>query len=245
MEKISASATTVFWPPESCSILSVSSPPPNLTLQLTPEYFFIARTLGLFFPPAVTSSPGSSTSDLIITSSPEPPGTSSVKARTNSRATPLNVRSSSSSFCMSRALISSLILPSSFPCSWNLFVYSSRCSAKLTYWSRAFLFTWLNLCSSFCTFSCCLSRLLLLLSENLPNASLGREPRSLILFSRSCRLCTSVCFLLRSFSSSVAWSSAVWSSDSSRVLHFSTTFSKSSSLDWAVSADFSIFSTWL
>lgn len=113
----------------------------------------------------------------IITRYPWPPWTSSEKTSRKCFATPLNVRSIDSSFLWSNTPMSSWIFykvqkhhclervwhpnykqnnlnwiqfsNTSSPASNSacLFWSSSLCSVKFTYWSNAFLLTWLNCCS--------------------------------------------------------------------------------------------------
>lgn len=105
---------------------------------------------------------------------PYPSCTSSENTSLKWCATPLKVRSIDSSFRWSRTVISSLIfcgndhesvklyfLHRIWQSVWNLLLFtsspasssacrfwsSSRCSVKFTYWSSAFLLTWLNCCS--------------------------------------------------------------------------------------------------
>ena len=151
MAKMRATATTVFWPPESCFICIVS-PCPKDTLILTPLYFSakpLAAAAADFSTPPLAAAPGSAFSASgagsvflrCITSSPLPPCTNRANTSRKLRETCLNVRSMDSSFFWSRKDISSFILACALSSSPLRAFRPSRCSVNCWYWSRAFLFT--------------------------------------------------------------------------------------------------------
>mmetsp|Transcript_35617 Transcript_35617/g.90936 ORF Transcript_35617/g.90936 Transcript_35617/m.90936 type:complete len:224 (+) Transcript_35617:570-1241(+) len=183
MAKMRVRATIVFWPPLSCCIVC-TSPMPKDTLTLTPLYFSCVSVTPSSSSTSSTASPGSR---FCITSSPRPPGASSEKISLKFLATCLNVRSMASSLRMSSDCTSSLILTSPLCSSFCLLRRSSRCSVNVTYWSSAFLFTWLNCLSSSATcFSMRCSSLVDLL-RYFSNASVGRLPSSRMRLEMSSR----------------------------------------------------------
>mmetsp|Transcript_36848 Transcript_36848/g.115336 ORF Transcript_36848/g.115336 Transcript_36848/m.115336 type:complete len:469 (-) Transcript_36848:1931-3337(-) len=167
-----------------------------------------------------------------MTSSPRPMGTSSRKTSVKCPATPRKVRRMASSFCWSSARMRSSIFCAPSSSSALRSSSASRCSAKLTYWSSAFLFTWLYFLRSFCVLRSRVSSCFAERSPKRPSSAAGTVPTFWILrmfssrFSMSAwrremaccarRLISSTCSLscacsaLRRSSSPAAACSSAW-----------------------------------
>mmetsp|Transcript_6013 Transcript_6013/g.15280 ORF Transcript_6013/g.15280 Transcript_6013/m.15280 type:complete len:221 (+) Transcript_6013:810-1472(+) len=171
-----------------------------------------------------------SSSENLIVILPSPPGTSSLKTSAKFFATPLNVRSSASSFLASRCSIRAVIASSPFTISFSRSKSLWRWSEKLTYWSCAFLFTWPNcsswrLQSAFSAISCSLD----LLVNDWSNPPLGIAPNlRMQSVASSCLRCN--CDRLdSSLSSSLASSCCLEISAASSARSFSSDAAKSRS----------------
>mmetsp|Transcript_30826 Transcript_30826/g.67304 ORF Transcript_30826/g.67304 Transcript_30826/m.67304 type:complete len:495 (+) Transcript_30826:554-2038(+) len=188
MEKMSDRATTAFCPPESCFIV-LASPAPKETRTCTAWYFSTERSR-LALSGTVPSATGWSLF-LIMTSSPLPLTTISLKISLKCMATPRKVRSMSSSFLRSSPSISSRILSLLFSTSACRRFRSSRCSVNCRNWSSAFLLTWENFLKA--SLHCCSMRCssLAALPLYLSKALEGSDPSSRIFFCRSSRFCSS------------------------------------------------------
>mmetsp|Transcript_64828 Transcript_64828/g.127287 ORF Transcript_64828/g.127287 Transcript_64828/m.127287 type:complete len:381 (-) Transcript_64828:2470-3612(-) len=222
MAKMMLRATRAFCPPESCDMRYTSPLGVNDTLTCTPSKSCTikdaaeaaAAPFAFFFPPAArdeeplpslspsscAAPPSSRSADVRMMSWPRPSGTSSLNTSLKCFDTPLKVRKMASSFCKSRASMSSSMASEPLSSSVRRPKRASRCSLKFTYWSSAFLFTWLYLVSSWftlCSFfinsftpSCVCSS----------SSAAGKEPSCWILRKFSSRFCVSIDRLFSCFS---------------------------------------------
>mmetsp|Transcript_5614 Transcript_5614/g.14028 ORF Transcript_5614/g.14028 Transcript_5614/m.14028 type:complete len:144 (+) Transcript_5614:610-1041(+) len=142
MAKMRAMATRAFCPPDSCDMRKFSEERLKRTLTLTPRKRLTSGLLGsstAFFldaPPSSLSesvpSAAASSMAVLMMSSPEPRGTSSLNTSLKCALTPRKVRLIASSFFLSRLSISSFTFDPPSSISSLLWISCVRCSEKLT-----------------------------------------------------------------------------------------------------------------